>query len=358
MLDNRLVESLELLRAQPESPFHLVGLGIAAFLKAILSREDAELREVRPRALVAPFFRRYLDGRVRGVSAAAHSFPSQATETLLKAETVATAEVNVKRPKGDKTGAYPAGIEYKLLQADAVLGQALTAVLSESYVEFAKAVWKLNKAYKVRRCFPFAHLLRPHADSHRLQILASIQKTVFPGGIAEDESLDSVFRKLNEHYLAATTAPAPSAESSSGGGFFSSWGRKRAPAVAASLRHSSSSSALGGSAAQAPGTPSSASASAPGSHLPSENASTTDLAAGVAKASLAATPAGTEGAGDNDDHPAPLWAGDRLTTTVISGAALGSGMFGLIFSSAFLFDPPELAGDGLPNLTALPARNQ
>lgn len=203
------------------------------------------------------------------------------------------------------TGAYPAGIEYKLLQADAVLGQALVAVMSESYVEFAKAIWKLNTAYK---------------------LLAAVQKTVFPDGVGENESLESVFTKLNKHYLDATTAAqAPAVES--GGGFFSSWGRKRAPAVAASLRHSSSSSAI--PTLQAPKPSRSASASAPGSHVASENASVTDLAEGVDKTALVET------VGDGaDEHPAPLWAGDRLTTTVISGAALGSGMFSLIFSSA------------------------
>ncbi|GAA5895996.1 hypothetical protein JCM8208_007500 [Rhodotorula glutinis] len=268
LLDNRLLDSFGILRGQPESPFHLVGLGIAAFLKAILSREDAELRE--------------------------------ATETLVKAEAVATAEVKAKRPKGDMTGAYPAGIEYKLLQADAVLGQALVAVMSESYVEFAKAIWKLNTAYK---------------------LLATVQKTVFPDGVGENESLESVFTKLNKHYLeATTTAQAPPVESA--GGFFSSWGRKRAPAVAASLRHSSSSSAI--PTLHAPTPTRSASASAPGSHMASENASVTDLVDGVDKTKLVG-----DGA---EEHPAPLWAGDRLTTTVISGAALGSGMFSLIFS--------------------------
>lgn len=52
LLDNRLLDSFQILRGQPESPFHLVGLGIAAFLKAILSREDAELREVRRPSLL------------------------------------------------------------------------------------------------------------------------------------------------------------------------------------------------------------------------------------------------------------------------------------------------------------------
>ncbi|BGP48269.1 Mitochondrial outer membrane protein iml2 [Rhodotorula kratochvilovae] len=285
ILNNDVDGALALLRAQPDSPFHLVGLGIAAFLKAILSREDAELRD--------------------------------ATETLLKAETVASSEANTRRPRGDTAGAYPAGIEFKLLTGDAVIGQALVAIMSESYVEFAKAIWKLNKAYK---------------------IFMSIYKTVFPGGVTEDESLDSVFRKLNEHYLAQTTAPAAADSTSGGGGgggFFSSWGRKRAPAVAASLRHSSSSSALAPAHAAAPA-PGGASASAPGSHLPSQRGSTTDLAAGLAATSLGGA-GGTEGEGD-DEHPTPLWAGDRLTTLVISGAALGSGMFGLIFSML----PPKM----------------
>ncbi|GAA5996526.1 uncharacterized protein JCM10292_003030 [Rhodotorula paludigena] len=283
LLDNDLDSAMQILRAKPDSAFHLVGLGIAAFLKAILSREDAELRE--------------------------------ATDTLLKAETVASAEANAKRPKGDTAGAYPAGTEFKLLNGDAVIGQALVAIMSESYVEFAKAIWKLNKAYK---------------------IFMSIQKTVFPDGVEEDESLDSVFRKLNENYLAQTTKPAESSLSSSGGGGFFGWGRKKATPAATPLRHAASSAALSSSAGTLPAA---GAASAPGSHMPSRPESVSDLADGLdKKVTLAGEEVAADATDDPDAHPQPLWAGDALTTLVISGAALGSGMFGLIFSML----PPKM----------------
>lgn len=36
--------------------------------------------------------------------------------------------------------------------------------------------------------------------------------------------------------------------------------------------------------------------------------------------------------GEQGSFPSPAWAGDPLTTLVISGAAFGYGLFGLIFS--------------------------
>ncbi|GJN90579.1 hypothetical protein Rhopal_003591-T1 [Rhodotorula paludigena] len=270
LLDNDLDIAMQILRAKPDSAFHLVGLGIAAFLKAILSREDAELRE---------------------------------------------AQANTKRPRGDTAGAYPAGTEFKLLNGDAVIGQALVAIMSESYVEFAKAIWKLNKAYK---------------------IFMSIQKTVFPNGVEEDESLDSVFRKLNENYLAQTTKPAESSLSSSGGGGFFGWGRKKATPASTPLRHAASSAALSSSAGTLPAA---GAASAPGSHMPSRPESVSELADGLdGKFTLAGEEVAANATDDPDAHPQPLWAGDALTTLVISGAALGSGMFGLIFSML----PPKM----------------
>lgn len=161
----------------------------------------------------------------------------------------------------------------------------------------------------------------------------SIQKTVFPDGVEEDESLDSVFRKLNENYLAQTTKPAESSLSSSGGGGFFGWGRKKATPAATPLRHAASSAALSSSAGTLPAA---GAASAPGSHMPSRPESVSELADGLdRKVTLAGEEVAADATDDPDAHPQPLWAGDALNTLVISGAALGSGMFGLIFSSAF-----------------------
>ncbi|GAA5886014.1 hypothetical protein JCM6882_004233 [Rhodosporidiobolus microsporus] len=274
LLNNDLVTARTLLSAKSDS-FHLVGRGIASFLAAILSREDEELK--------------------------------RATETLAKAEATASAEASAKRPKGEQQ-VYPPGTEFKLLTGDARIGQALVAIMSESYVEFAKAIWKLNSAYKT---------------------FMATYKTVFPDGVEEDESLDSVFTKLNAHYLKSTTPSSLSIPESGGGGFFSSWGRKKGVSATQTLRHAASSSALSTSSASTISNAQHPSASEPGTTLPSAEASVENLAKDMAgKASL----------GEEGSYPAPLWKDDPLVTMIISGAALGSGMFGLIFSMM----PPKM----------------
>ncbi|GAA5820130.1 hypothetical protein JCM11251_005496 [Rhodosporidiobolus azoricus] len=273
LLNNELTTARNLL-SEKDDAFHLVGRGITAFLAAILSREDEELK--------------------------------RATETLAKAEVTANAEAGAKRPKGE-VQVFPAGTEYKLLTGDARIGQALVAIMSESYVEFAKAIWKLNSAYKT---------------------FMATYKTVFPDGVEEDESLDSVFTKLNSYYLKQTTSPSL-AVSEGGGGFFSSWGRKKGVSAAQPLRHAASSSALSSSTSYSLAGTGQHPSSEPGTTLPSAQGSVENLARDFAgKANL----------GDQATYPAPLWKDDPLVTMIISAAALGSGMFGLILSMM----PPKM----------------
>ncbi|GAA5984842.1 hypothetical protein JCM11641_005434 [Rhodosporidiobolus odoratus] len=276
LLDNRLQEARTILSARDDSAFHLVGLGISAFLAAILSREDGELKN--------------------------------ATEVLIKAEALANSQINSRRTK-EKDEVYPPGTEMKLLTGDATIGQALVAILSESYVEFVKAVWKLNKSYK---------------------IFMAASKVVFPDGVDEDETLDSVFTKLNAHYLKQTSAASslsvPGASTT--GGFFSSWGRKKSAALTPQLRHATSSSALA-SPSTLDGTGfNGASASEPPTTASSAQASVEELGRATGKVSL----------GDEGSYPAPLWKDEPLTTMISSCAALGSGMFGLVFSMM----PPKM----------------
>lgn len=171
--------------------------------------------------------------------------------------------------------------------------------------------------------------------SLRAQIFMSVHKIVFPDDIGEDESLRQVFTKLNQHYLNQTTQQAAPAASGASGLF--GWGRKKNP-VLNRVRHSSSSSDLpslssssspAGIAADGSTVP----ASEPVSNAPSPNDSTTDLAAGVERMQVGRTTTAVFMEADEDDFPTPLWANDPLTTLIISGAALGSGLFGLIFSS-------------------------
>lgn len=167
----------------------------------------------------------------------------------------------------------------------------------------------------------------------------SVHKTVFPDEIGENESLRDVITKLNTFYAAQTSPEATAASASStGGGFFSGWGRKKNPALNR-VRNASSSSELPSTGADAdgdadaPGGGGGVAQSAPGSRGPSRHNSATDLTAGVQRMQVGRVNTTAFMETDDDDFPAPLWADDPLTTLIVSGAALGSGMFGLIFSS-------------------------
>ena len=229
----------------------------------------------------------------------------------------------------------------QVLLGDATIGQALIAVMSESYVEFAKAVWKLNKSYKVRALSDSGSVdLELNWRVLPAQVFMSVHKIVFPDDIGEDESLRQVFTKLNQHYLNQTTQQAAAPAASGSSGLFG-WGRSKKNPVLNRVRHSSSSSDLpslssSSSPAGIGADGNSVPASEPVSNAPSPNDSTTDLAAGVDRLQVGRTTTAVFMEADEDDFPTPLWANDPLTTLIISGAALGSGLFGLIFSSTNL----------------------
>ncbi|GAA6064780.1 hypothetical protein JCM10212_004802 [Sporobolomyces blumeae] len=266
LLNNDYKAAESILAADPKSPFSRLGLGTTRFLAAAMSREDDELQK--------------------------------AVETLTEAESLATSELNAKRFSREPS-VYPIDLAYKLIAADAVIAQALIAILSESYSGFLSGVWKMNKAYKG---------------------FSSVQKAVFPQGYDSSESVDVVLNRLNEHYVARTSEPNPE-PTSSGIGSFLPWRRRKDP----SLRHASSSPSLASvksfeTAASATAPPSRES-SAPGSAGGSVENLATDL---DHKATLAPTRVGL--------LPPPLWKDDPVTTMIIGGATLGAGMFGLILS--------------------------
>ncbi|KAL8281124.1 hypothetical protein RQP46_006482 [Phenoliferia psychrophenolica] len=245
LLNNRIDESRALFLAT-NSPYHLLGKGLAGFLSAALGQESGEL--------------------------------AGALEVLVEAETSAAA---AKRAKTEPPTVFPAGTEHKILVADAVIAQSLCHILTESYLEF--------------------------------------MKIVFPAGVAADESLTSIFTKLNAAYLKAKTE-SPSKSSTSATASLLSWGSsKKRMSDASSLRHSASTSAL----------PSSLLPSAPGEDVAATAPASRN---GSRQSSLGAETS----LGVLDENgapiPEPLWAGDALTTLVISGAAFGFGLFSLIFS--------------------------
>ncbi|KAK4054454.1 Mitochondrial outer membrane protein iml2 [Microbotryomycetes sp. JL201] len=242
---------------QHDSVPHAVGMGLSLFLSAALGAESDAL--------------------------------AAAMEALQKAEALANhGDKTRSQAEQDTSRIYPA-LEYKILTNDAVLGQALCHLLTESYLEFLQVPFKMSRAYKGFK---------------------QIYQIVFPGGA--DGDLDSIFRTLNEDYTRKLQGNDTSEKSTSGS--FFGWGRKKS--TAAVLRPSASSAALP-SLRNLQLNDKPQSASEPVSTNGTPNDSSTDLVA-PQKNELG--------------HPAPLWANDPLTTIVISGCAFGFGLFGLILS--------------------------
>lgn len=82
LLNNDLPTAKAVLASRPDSAFHLVGLGLTAFLAAALGQEDKELYE--------------------------------ALAILSRAEVAATSRSGIKRAKNEPASVYPAGSEYKV----------------------------------------------------------------------------------------------------------------------------------------------------------------------------------------------------------------------------------------------------
>lgn len=142
-----------------------------------------------------------------------------------------------------------------------------------------------------------------------------LPQIVFPTGVAEEDSLATIYKKLNESYLSRKAAPPPSVASSLFG-----W-RKRSPSHI--LRHASSTATLptiGSLSLAVPDGDNGLTASAPTSRpLTREN-------------SVEAVPPILPSVSSGEVLPKAEWEGDALSTLVISGASFGFGLFGLIFS--------------------------
>lgn len=94
---------------QGDSPFHLLGLGVINFLKAALGMEEG----LMPDAVAS------LTAAEAGAKAAA-----KATRTA----------------KGSAPSRYPAGTEYEICQAVAIVLLGLTQALSESYMGYLQCM--------------------------------------------------------------------------------------------------------------------------------------------------------------------------------------------------------------------------
>lgn len=277
LLNNDLPGAQEILKSHADSPFHLIGLGLSSFLSAALGQEDSEL--------------------------------TGALAILVRAESLASAaQTSNKRSKSDGPAVFPAGTEYQTLVADAVVCQALVHVLTSSYVEFMKAIYKINRAYKM---------------------FGNIYKIVFPVPVAESDSLATIFTTLNATYAAnlrkATLNPSEKPVSS-----FLGWGSSKKRSDLSNLRPSSSTTALPSIEKLNLSVPE-PSGSVPSSRPASRSSSVEPEPGTRAKTSTLISE-------DGKPVPTPLWEGDGLSTLVISGASFGTGLFALIFSIL----PPKL----------------
>lgn len=137
LLNNDLHAAHAILTAT-DSAFHALGLGLVKFLEAALGQEDNDL--------------------------------VGALQALLKAETAATAQL-VPRASDPPTPFEP-GTEFKLLVALAVMLQALVHILSESYLESVKAIYKLSTS-----CRPSAPLTaRPRVQGLLRRVQARVPR--------------------------------------------------------------------------------------------------------------------------------------------------------------------------------------
>ncbi|GAA6016734.1 hypothetical protein JCM11491_000223 [Sporobolomyces phaffii] len=258
LLNNDIKAAESILAANPDSPFSRLGLGTSRFLAAALSREDDELQ--------------------------------RAVDTLAEAEAMATAALSAKRPK--EPSIYPIDIAYKLLIADAQIASALIAILSETYSGFISGLWKMKKA-------------KSNFDQ--------VEKTVFPNGFDSSESLDTIFTRLNEHYLARKADPSSETSSPSFASSFLPWKRRKD----LPLRHANSSPSLSTLKSQELASSSSVPVSRDNSVPVSADASVDDLVSTTRSIKL---------------HPDPMWENDPIASMQINGASLGAGLFGLITS--------------------------
>ncbi|KAJ6453252.1 hypothetical protein C8R47DRAFT_249056 [Mycena vitilis] len=253
---------------EPQSPFHLLGLGVCAFLEAALGMESGLMGEA------ARLLQLSEAGAKKAVADA-------------KAGAKAGGAVKEVRVRGDGGGRFAPGLEYEILQADAVVLVGLTHALSESYMGYFQCMYALNAAHSK---------------------FTKLYKTVFPAGL--DAYTSSASSSLSSTPFSSASTPFSSASlavSTSGSGLLavgSAGGSGRG------LTHASSSASLA---------PSSSTTSL--STLSSSVPNTPTTASGTS------TP-GSKGGGGGSGKGSP----GAVEEMVVAGTAFGFGLFNLVFS--------------------------
>ncbi|KAL2756385.1 hypothetical protein ACRALDRAFT_1063652 [Sodiomyces alcalophilus JCM 7366] len=115
MMDDDIEGATEAL-AKGDSPFHMLGIGLTSFMRAVMGFEKDVMAD--------------------------------ASAKLAQCETRAWAELKAAQKKDERhSDIYPPGTEYSLLAAESQLMSAVVSVLHESLTEALKGFYKLRKAY-------------------------------------------------------------------------------------------------------------------------------------------------------------------------------------------------------------------
>lgn len=280
LMDDDLDGARSTLQSQHNSPYALAGLGICDFLAAAVGMEDDRL--------------------------------SASMEAL------ALAEKSARKHKHSNSIEEPgqwwtqAGMEYEVLIADLAAAQALLHILGESYVEYMKAMWKLNSAFK--------HF-------------TTIYKAVFPKEITSTASVSSIIADLNHRYESTLLSHAmQQASLKEATNTKSGWGfRLRGPSMPAKIH----------SAVDLPGLSKSskskvASVNGTGSIASGSTSAAASLPNSAGSSTRVITPpSDLENASNeivSNSIPKPAWTESPVTSFVVSGGAFGHAIFELVFA--------------------------
>ncbi|KAI0056452.1 hypothetical protein BV25DRAFT_1903221 [Artomyces pyxidatus] len=175
---NDLVKAEEIFKTKQESPFHLLGMGVCAFLQAALGMETGIM--------------------------------SEASRLLELAETGAKKQLKISKSL-KSAGRFPAATEWELMYSDAIILFGMTHALSESYMGYLQCLYALNNAHSR---------------------FSKLYKTVFPQGLdayatpatSHPPSRQPSLLSVSSGGHTPSVTPSPTSASSKSSGFFGRWG--------------------------------------------------------------------------------------------------------------------------------------
>ncbi|KAJ6492103.1 hypothetical protein C8R45DRAFT_990405 [Mycena sanguinolenta] len=264
------------------TPFHLLGLGVCAFLEAALGMETGLMGE------------------------------AQRLLALSEAGAKKAVAESKKTGKGDGGGRFAAGLEYEILQADAVVLLGLTHALSESYMGYFQCMYALNAAHSK---------------------FTKLYKTVFPAG-------------LDAHFSSSTSSSSPSnALSADTNSTANAKPLSHTPSLAslapasASTSGASSRNASSLSVSTVSDEPSASPAAAPARSIfgrwgasTASLLSTRSAASAKTKPPPSPTPSSQSANQDKEKAERERPAEGAVEEMIVSGTAFGFGLFNLVFS--------------------------